>query len=66
MNSHTVDELVKAIKSASKRSSYQWSEGPYYSARDVMNEGRIELADELYLIIKELQKANNDERQGHE
>lgn len=45
-------KLIEALKDASKRSTYEWTDGYNYFPSDHANEGRIALANELITIIE--------------
>ena len=48
------ERVFQMLEEASKRSSYQWSEGPDYFPSDYANEGRVALALEILAKIESL------------
>lgn len=46
------ERVLQALKEASKRSTYEWTDGYDYFPSDHANEGRIALANELITIIE--------------
>lgn len=46
------ERVLQALKEASKRSTYKWTDGYDYFPSDHANEGRIALANELITIIE--------------
>ena len=48
------ERVLQMLEEASKRSSYQWSEGPDYFPSDYANEGRVALALEILAQIESL------------
>lgn len=48
------ERVLQMLEAASKRSSYQWSEGPDYFPSDYANEGRVALALEILAQIESL------------
>ena len=45
------ERVLQALKEASKRSAYEWTDGYDYFPSDHANEGRIALANELLKIL---------------
>lgn len=45
------ERVLQALKEASKRSTYEWTDGYDYFPSDHANEGRIALANELLKIL---------------
>jgi len=48
------ERVLKMLEQASKRSNYEWSNGPDYFPSDYANEGRVALALEVLAQIESL------------